>query len=59
MKISSKTIRGLLLFFLILLILFVILDSKEDNRIYSILKYLSAMGMVVCSVIYGKVKKLR
>jgi len=59
MKISSKTILGLLLFFLILLILFTILDWKEDSRISSILKYLSAMSMVVCSVMYGKLKKPR
>ena len=56
-KVSKPLAFSLLLFFLVLSVLFFMLEAKENNRSYAVLKFVSTMGMVVSAIIYGKAKK--
>lgn len=53
MKISAKTARNWGFLFTILTVIFILLAARSDNKIYPTLSYITGMGMIIFTTIFG------
>jgi len=56
-KNSIKITKALLVFFLLATVIFIPLSLSSEKSIYSVLQYVSAGAMILCSALYGLLNK--